>query len=441
MEPDINAVHDAIRNGLPLESHWNINGTPVNYDFSVGHRRPHQLTEKDIGSGADDAWLQLVVFGEENHVEGGGARPWLCIHKGTGAVHGLDRERKHAVYILNSSIHAFIRTFQQMDAYLSKDQPLPQDLHQQIEALDPQSYHESEWRRLIDHMTKKEMAAPEPNVDSLPNELAAPSINGAEISRLRSDLLTATVIMYASLIFIPLSFVGGIALFKLENRIVQSFACPLALLGPFAGLAGLMLMGIDRPRYRRAIGFAMAGDKLGLQYVEKPGKSLVGQVNGFRPFDGHTDEAARDCLTGKCGQGNVIFMDYSCSWGRGGLAAVKNETVFVFPSAAPRVADFFVSPKTWLTKLTANFLSGNTVAVPGNDGFNNAYSLVAANAIFGAAVITKEIAALCLQEKCLIIEVRHGSILVMWSGVYIEPNQLANRLATAQRLVQLLNPT
>jgi SUKH-4 immunity protein of toxin-antitoxin system len=437
MDVDHNALQAAITAGLPIERRWMINDTPLDYDFSVGHRRVHKLTEKEIGADGNKDWLQLVVFGEHNFAEGRGARPWLCVHKSTGAVHGLDGGRDDALFLLNTSIDAFVRTFQYLDEHLGTGKALPPDAADHLRALDPQAYQESEWRLFIEDLMKAQ-AAPK-IVSPVSDSAVAPvSLNAAEIKEQRSNLTTSNAFALCSFLFVPLSVVGGVALMWVDHRIVQAFACTLAMLGPFAGLAGLMLMAGDQSRYRRALAIAIFGDKLGLRYTEPPNPQMVSLVNCFYPFEGHTDEAAHNCLAGEIENTPVVIMDYSCSWGRGGFAPVKHLTVFVFPGAVPRTPDLLLSPKSWLTRMASNIVGGNAIQIPGQEQVNKAYNLYSAEPHLAASVFTGEIAAICLQEKKLVIEVRRGALLIFWSGTMIKPRHLQERFATVQRLMRLM---
>jgi hypothetical protein len=94
----------------------------------------------------------FIVFGMWNFNEGGGARPWLAVRQSDGKVFDVDLEAHDPLFVLNSSLEAFIDTFCLLDKYLGHGQPMPADLDSLVRNLDPTVYSESEWRNLMDHL-------------------------------------------------------------------------------------------------------------------------------------------------------------------------------------------------------------------------------------------------------------------------------------------------
>ena len=101
----------------------------------------------EIEQGSD-----LIVFGMWNYNEGGGARPALVVRQSDGKVFGVDVEANDPLFVLNSSLEAFILTFCLLDKYLGHGQPIPADLNSLVRNLDPTVYSESDWRDLLDHV-------------------------------------------------------------------------------------------------------------------------------------------------------------------------------------------------------------------------------------------------------------------------------------------------
>lgn len=151
MKLDRGVVQAAIVAGLPARARWVINGTPLDYDFTVASRGLRELPNDTVGS-ADEDWFNLLIFGEYDYAEGGGAHPWLGIHQANGFVYGLDPKRAVPMFLLNSSIERFIRTFRFLDESLSRGKQLPLDLEARVRELDPEAYPESDWRSLVDYL-------------------------------------------------------------------------------------------------------------------------------------------------------------------------------------------------------------------------------------------------------------------------------------------------
>jgi hypothetical protein len=151
MKLDFEAIRSAIVTGLPVRARWKIDDTPLDYDFAVAQRGLRELSKDAVPFG-DEEWFDLLIFGDFDYAEGGGAHPWLGIRKMDGAVIGLDPERQNAMFLLNSSIDGFIRTFEFLNGYLGKEKQLPDDLEVRVRDIDPNAYPRSEWRWLVDRV-------------------------------------------------------------------------------------------------------------------------------------------------------------------------------------------------------------------------------------------------------------------------------------------------
>ena len=150
---DAKSVQSAIASRLPQRARWLIHHTPLDHSFcSV----PRNLTAVFAEWGLSDADVtdmeqvsDFIVFGMWNFCEGGGARPVLVVRQSDGKVFSVDVEADEPLFLLNSSLQAFIDTFCLLDKYLGRGQPIPADLNSLLRDLDPTVYSESEWRDLV----------------------------------------------------------------------------------------------------------------------------------------------------------------------------------------------------------------------------------------------------------------------------------------------------
>ncbi len=69
-----------------------------------------------------------------------------------GKVFGVDVEADDPLFVVNSTLQAFIDTFCLLDKYLGHGQPIPADLNSLVRNLDPTVYSESEWHVLVDQV-------------------------------------------------------------------------------------------------------------------------------------------------------------------------------------------------------------------------------------------------------------------------------------------------
>lgn len=146
---DAKAVQSAIVAGLPERARWAIGGMTLDYQFCRGIR---ELTRADLEGEAEREISGLLIFGDCDYAEGGGAAAWIVLRAADGAVCGLDVERKDALFLFNSSIERFIQTFVLLDGFLSRGQPLPAEIEARTRDIDPEVYARSEWRLLIEHL-------------------------------------------------------------------------------------------------------------------------------------------------------------------------------------------------------------------------------------------------------------------------------------------------
>lgn len=142
-------IETILTSGLLLNTRWMIDGTPLNFDFSLSHVELRKLPD-DVLRGGDPAWCELLVFGEQGFAMGGGARPWLCVKRRDGSVYGFDPEREKPMFLLNSSVERFVATFQLFDSFLSRNKSLPPDCEDQFMAIDPEGYPDSDWRQFVE---------------------------------------------------------------------------------------------------------------------------------------------------------------------------------------------------------------------------------------------------------------------------------------------------
>jgi hypothetical protein len=158
MQPALNLeeLRLAIVSHLPVQSRWLLRETPLDWNFSRATQLLRPLPEEDAERWAKvlpPDWRQMLIFGEQDIAEGGGASPFLCVHAQTGQVFGLDVEREQsAAFLLNSTVPAFVNTFLLIDSALRAGDRLPSDMRDRIRAADPGVFEESDWKEMVDYL-------------------------------------------------------------------------------------------------------------------------------------------------------------------------------------------------------------------------------------------------------------------------------------------------
>jgi hypothetical protein len=153
MELDLKAIQAAAVAGLPNRARWMVGDTPLDFDFAQARRGLRRLTTGDVGGAIAEEWSNLLVFGDLDYADGGGAWTFIVVRTSDGAVCELhaDREGDEAIFVFNSSIGRFVLTFAELDLYLRRGQRLPADIEARVRSIDPRAYPASEWRLLIEH--------------------------------------------------------------------------------------------------------------------------------------------------------------------------------------------------------------------------------------------------------------------------------------------------
>jgi hypothetical protein len=153
---DPEAIRQKITARLPVRVRWLLAGVPLAFDFSRCQAPLRTVEPTDIvGGDIHESWRNLYLLGDEDYADGGGASPYLVVHRHTGEIMGLDVERESAqLFILNSTVDAFIRTFEQFDKALREQRMELSTLADVLMEIDPQTFPNSEWRALCDEIRR-----------------------------------------------------------------------------------------------------------------------------------------------------------------------------------------------------------------------------------------------------------------------------------------------
>ncbi|MFO0964955.1 MAG: SUKH-4 family immunity protein [Gemmataceae bacterium] len=137
--------------GLPLEARWWVGGNSLDYNFSAT-RRPLQSLPWEILEDTQADWSDLLVFGERDYAEGGGACPWLCLSRTDGAVYLFDPESDSPKTLLNSSPQRFVDSFRLLESAVGENGRYPTDLVDRLNKADEKAFPHSDWKDLVDFL-------------------------------------------------------------------------------------------------------------------------------------------------------------------------------------------------------------------------------------------------------------------------------------------------
>jgi hypothetical protein len=109
---DAEAIRLQLEARVAIRVRWSLDGVPLMFDFSRALQSLRRLEPSDIGGPLEEGWSALLLFGEYDYSDGGGASGYLGVHEDTGEVYGLDVERSSSpMFFFNSDVDRFIRTF------------------------------------------------------------------------------------------------------------------------------------------------------------------------------------------------------------------------------------------------------------------------------------------------------------------------------------------
>lgn len=151
---DPETIRLEITKRLPIRTRWMVAGVALDFDFSFSRVPLRPITAVDeIGCEIEESWTALYLFGEQRY--DGGASPFLGVHRNTGEICGLDVEReKSQVFLLNSDVEKFIRTFRRFDELLRGSSLAPGVLSRELRTIDPDAFQRSDWRDFADYIEK-----------------------------------------------------------------------------------------------------------------------------------------------------------------------------------------------------------------------------------------------------------------------------------------------
>ncbi len=152
MAINLELATNALRNALPRRAMWKLHGTNLSFDFSRAQVPLQTIADNEFVGEPDAQWEALLVFGEQDYANGGGACVLLTIDCRDGTVHGLDLEREQPVFLLNSTVSAFVATFIVLDEYFKNDVACSPDLMMQLKEADASAYQRSEWRLFAEQL-------------------------------------------------------------------------------------------------------------------------------------------------------------------------------------------------------------------------------------------------------------------------------------------------
>jgi hypothetical protein len=142
---DQESVRNRIINELPKYTRWFIGEVPLDFAFKRAQTILSPLTDDEINGTLEAEWATLYLFGDADYAEGGGAHTFIGIDVLSGLVKGLDVESEEPLFIINTNIDAFIKTFCLLNAAFQQSATPLEHYAKDVQQIDPKAFDNSWW--------------------------------------------------------------------------------------------------------------------------------------------------------------------------------------------------------------------------------------------------------------------------------------------------------
>jgi hypothetical protein len=157
-KPNLDQLQLQLVAALPVRARWWVGATSIDFSFvelrqSVMPCLPWRFAKTSRESREAIEPDGFRVFGRQSYSQGGGATPVLVLSEVDGSVFAFDAEATEPLRLLNSTVERFIRSFQLLDAFLTREASSLVELRASLADIDPETFGRSEWRELVDELT------------------------------------------------------------------------------------------------------------------------------------------------------------------------------------------------------------------------------------------------------------------------------------------------
>jgi hypothetical protein len=145
---------------------------------------------------------------------------------------------------------------------------------------------------------------------------------------------------------------------------------------PIIGLAGWLLMFMDKSNYTRALALAKQADEMGFNYSRKTTPSLLEMLGAFQTFIHYDNHSGSNCCAGEKSGRRIAVLDYRVSLRLPTLPGPKlyAQTVVVISDLQRQTPDFRLTPKKWI-HVVSELLGDKSIEVPDQEKFNKRFVL------------------------------------------------------------------
>lgn len=148
----MSSQYEKVISGLPQSCKWCVQDTNLEFHFRImDTEKPYLSKEHGIGD-IESGWERLIPFGDMIYANGGGSSSLILFNELDERVYGLDIEREEPLFVLNSTIKAFIETWKMINSYFLHIEKDLNTIINRVILIDPLLYNESEWKMFLEYL-------------------------------------------------------------------------------------------------------------------------------------------------------------------------------------------------------------------------------------------------------------------------------------------------
>jgi hypothetical protein len=270
--------------------------------------------------------------------------------------------------------------------------------------------------------------------------------NSAARATLSRRAWRVQIILLLCVLFIPVGCVTplGVAQVYFPVGNVNQGLVLAAVLLPFLGLGGILLMVGDWRRYGRALRFVQMADDKGLTYVEAPDSRVFSSFIALPLFRKGRDGSTEYLIVGDVEGFLVTVMDYSYSQELLSLTHQKyavswTQTVVVVEMQTRRVPSLVIQPKGLLGALDEMLGIGTSLELPRQPDFNDHFRLISEDRDGARRCLDSTVVRRCLSRGELTLEMRGGYLAIYQTRRRAYADEVPGLIAHALWLVRALD--
>ena len=204
-------------------------------------------------------------------------------------------------------------------------------------------------------------------------------------------------------------------------------------------LVGGLIYVIQMMQKRRTEAMQLACQAMGFAFEEKGDLDRLRGFGDLPLFDRGHSKYARNVMTGRTADREVLLFDYRYTTGGGKSSHTWAQTVALFPNGAAGLPDLDLAPENFLHKIGQAF-GYQDIDFDHSPDFSDHYLLRGNDEMAIRTAFTADALSFLGQQHGWHVEIRAGHVAVYRSGRECKPPEAPAYLADTLRVLMALHP-